>query len=263
MDSVFKLGMFHWFGYVMHIKERLNLLKATGYDRVLLWWEDEYYPEVTERFSFVSLVKSYGLEVENVHLPDENSDIFWSGDESARISYLGTVLRQMEECKQHGVEKVVMHVNTRNVTATDMSHGFKTFERITHLAEDLKLKVAVENTSKTEYIRHILDSFPSDYLGLCYDSSHDFIEGESKGDILNRYKHRLFGVHLSDNDGVSDLHRIPGSGVVDFAAVVDSIKLTDCDCLAMEVFPSQAEKTMSAEQFLKVARESIKNVANL
>ena len=135
--------------------------------------------------------------------------------------------------------------------------GYKSFEKIIHEAEDIKLKVAIENTRMLDYMEFILEEFNSDYAGLCYDSSHDFINGQSCGAILEKWKDRLFCVHLSDCDGIGDKHWIPSKGLVDWEKIIGIIKGTDCNRFSMETYPDESEKELSSLEFIKKARESI------
>ena len=54
-----------------------------------------------------------------------------------------------------------------------------------------------------------------DYVGLCYDSGHGNLAGDGL-DQLERFKDRLITVHLHDNDGTGDQHRLPFTGMVDW-----------------------------------------------
>lgn len=250
-----KTGIFNWFGYVLPISERLQLIKETGFDNVMLWWEDEDYPNFIDKKSFVSLAKEFGLGVDNIHLPYEDCNFLWSDNEFDRLFHVNEFIKYLDGCKSSGAEKIVMHTNRNNLSGVDYKNGYKSFEKIISFAEDIKIKVAIENTRKFHYTEFVLKEFDSRYLGFCYDSSHDFINGESKGEILNKWKNRLFCVHLSDNDGEDDRHWLPRKGIVDFKTVVNTIKTTSCDSLSMEVYPSGEEKELSPAEFLKRAYE--------
>lgn len=251
-----KAGIFNWFGYVLPIAERLELIRKAGFDNVMLWWEDEDYPYFRDKKTFVSLAKEFGLGVDNIHLPYEDCNLLWSDNASDREAYVNTVIKYLEGCKSSGAEKVVMHTNRTSISKVAFQNGYKSFEKIINFAEDIKIKIAVENTKKFEYTEFVLNEFDSNYLGFCYDSSHDFINGESKGLILNKWKDRLFCVHLSDNDGIDDKHWLPKKGIVDFKSIVNTIKTTTCDSLSMEVYPSEEEKNLSPAEFLKLAYEA-------
>jgi len=250
-----KSGIFNWFGYVLPIEDRLKMIKEAGFDNVMLWWEDEDYPYFRDKKNFVSLAKEFGLGVDNIHLPYEDCNLLWSDKTSEREAHVNEVIKYLEGCKSSGAEKVVLHTNRSSLSDVDYKNGYKSFDKIINFAEDIKIKVAVENTRKFNYTEFILNEFNSKYLGFCYDSSHDFIDGESKGEILNKWKNRLFCVHLSDNDGTDDKHWLPRKGIVDFKSIVSTIKTTSCDSLSMEVYPSEEEKKLSPVEFLKIAYE--------
>lgn len=61
------LGIFAWFGYEMPLKESLRLIKATGFDQVLLWW-GEFEGDIP-LLKQPETVRRLGLEVENAHAP--------------------------------------------------------------------------------------------------------------------------------------------------------------------------------------------------
>ena len=103
----------------------------------------------------------------------------------------------------------------------------------------------------------MLKEFNSDYIGFCYDSSHDFVDGESKGEILDKWKNRLFSVHLSDNDGLCDRHWIPGKGHVDWDRIIPIIKKTGCKSFSMEAYPFEEEKELAPSDFLMKARDNL------
>lgn len=248
-----KTGIFNWFGYVLPIEERLKLIKEANFDNVMLWWEDETYPQFKDKKNFVTLAKEYGLGVDNIHLPYEDCNKFWSDSTTERNQYVDSVLKWLEECKESGADKAVMHTNRGSISNLSYTNGYKSFEKIVLFAEDIRIKVAVENVKKFEFTDFILKEFKSNYLGFCYDSSHDFINGESKGEILKKWKDRLFCVHLSDNDGLDDRHWLPKKGHVDFKVIINIIKETSCDSLSMEVYPYKEEKNLAPAEFLKLA----------
>jgi len=64
-------------------------------------------------------------------------------------------------------------------------------------------------------IEWILDRYDPAAMGLCYDSGHGNLVPGSL-DWLERLRGRLISVHLHDNDGSGDQHRLPFSGTVDW-----------------------------------------------
>ena len=251
-----KIGIFNWYGYVEPFEKRVEQIKKAGYDHLMLWWEDESYPKHIDRRDFIKIVKSYDLNLDNIHLPSEGINTLWS-DGMDRIKKVDEIRKWMDECKESGAETVVLHPTNGIGITLNNSMGYKSFEKIVYEAEDIKLKVAIENTRMLNYLEFIFEEFKSDFAGLCYDSSHDFINGQSCGDILEKWKHRLFCVHLSDCDGIDDWHWIPGKGIVDWNKIIPIIKESDCKRFSMETYPYESEKELTSLEFIEKAREGI------
>ena len=251
-----KIGIFNWYGYVEPFEKRVEQIKKVGYDHLMLWWEDESYPEFIDRRDFIKIVKSFDLSLENIHLPSEGINSLWV-DGTERNKKVDEIRKWMDECRESGAETVVLHATSGIGIPLDYSMGYKSFEKIIYEAEAIKLKVAIENIRMLNYLEFIFQEFKSDYAGLCYDSSHDFIDGQSCGNILEKLKDRLFCVHLSDCDGIDDKHWVPGKGIVDWEKIIAIIKGAGCNKISMEIYPDKSEKALSSIEFIKRAKEAI------
>ena len=252
----YNTGIFNWFGYVMPMEERLCSIKKAGFDSTMLWWEDEYWPRDIDKSSFVKMADSCGLKVDNYHLPYESTNLLFSRESTLRNRYVTQVMQQMEGCKAAGAERVVMHIADRTDTAPDTASMLKSMETIVRQAENIGIKIAAENTHYFKQIDILLQEIDSPYLGLCYDTSHDFVQGQSKGALLTKHRSRLMCVHISDNDFVEDRHWLPGNGLIPFKSFIDTVKDSGC-CMSMEVYPSEQEKSLSPEEFLQKAYAAI------
>jgi len=111
-----------------------------------------------------------------------------------------------------------------------------------------------------QYAEFILKEIESPNAGFCYDSSHDFVNGQSRGAILEKWNHKLMAVHLSDNDGLYDRHWIPGKGHVDWKKITGILKQTPIKSFSMETFPSQERKQMQPAEFLEKAKNCLETV---
>jgi sugar phosphate isomerase/epimerase len=252
-------GIFHWYGFVQPFEERIKLIKESGYNNIMLWWEDEVYPRFIDKKDFIKIIKSYDLNLDNVHFPFDNINSLWL-EGNDRHTKVDEIKRWMNECRECGAETVVLHSTNGDNIALSNSIGYRSFEEISKEAENIKLRVALENTQMMHYLDFILHEIKSDFVGLCYDSSHDFINGQSCGDILDKWKDILFCVHLSDCDGINDKHWIPGKGIVDWGKIINIIKTTNCNSFSMETYPSDLEKELKPDEFLIKARNSLLKV---
>ena len=122
------------------------------------------------------------------------------------------------------------------------------------IARQKKVRIAVEN-GDFRTLRRLLDAYPPDYLGLCYDCGHGNMIPDGL-DHLDSLKDRLISVHLHDNDGEGDQHNLLFTGTVDWprlAAIMASSSYAKC--VSMEVVMRNAD-TDSEEEFLKRACET-------
>ena len=256
----YKTGIFHWFGYILPFEERIKLIEQAGYDYVMLWWEDEYYPYILNRMEFNHILGYYDLKLDNVHLPFENINHLWSENSTERNNHVELVKRWLNECKNCGTETVVIHAVQGADNIFDYSLGYDSFKKIIKEAENIDIRVAVENTQMFQYAEFILKEIESPNAGFCYDSSHDFVNGQSRGAILEKWKHKLMAVHLSDNDGLYDRHWIPGKGHVDWNKVIGILKKDNIKSFSMETYPYEEEKQMQPAEFLEKAKNCLETV---
>jgi len=104
---------------------------------------------------------------------------------------------------------------------------YESLEKIQKYAEDHKVKVGAENLfpfgdepeisllSTPSEIFKFLEYFrENDHVGLLLDLGHivissnyyDFDKDELVDDLIKKYLHKIFGIHLSGNDGEVDKH---------------------------------------------------------
>jgi sugar phosphate isomerase/epimerase len=131
--------------------------------------------------------------------------------------------------------------------------GLRAICELVARAEQLGIIVAVENTRSPLHSDFVLSGIASPHLGLCYDSSHDFISGHSPCALLKKWGNRLVTTHLSDNEGTTDDHYIPGDGRIDWKAVQAAFPSTQySSALLLEVVP-RASDGMTPQEFVRRA----------
>jgi len=89
---------------------------------------------------------------------------------------------------------------------------------------------------------------------MCYDSGHgNTIKSNGTGkEMLRRFGHRLMALHLHDNDGSGDQHRLPFDGNVDWPSLMRQIEaLGYKGPTTLEMGGPYPELT--AEEFLRAA----------
>ena len=218
-DSQRKLGVFIWFGYQIPIPERLQRIRETGFETVLHSWDDSFKEQDGfSREEQVALIRKAGLEIENAHLQFRTINDLWLDTQDGQAVFEG-YLADMDSLARHEIPVAVLHPTTGKTPPPISDTGMRRIRALVERAEKRGVRIAMENVRKNEYLVHILDSIASPMLGLCYDSGHDLIWSAVPYALLDRYKDRLFAVHLHDNRGQNDDHLAPGEGIINWEIV--------------------------------------------
>ncbi|MPW26605.1 TIM barrel protein [Alkalibaculum sp. M08DMB] len=247
-----KKCIFSWFGFIIPLPERLRLIKESNFDATCLWWEDETYPKIIKVDDMPNIVRDNGLSIDNIHCPYKDINKLWSHHKSERESVVDTYYKYIDACTKHNISNMVMHVTDEGFICERTSLGVESFLLLAKRAEENGINIAIENTRDMDIVDHILTEIKSNHLGLCYDSSHDWIYGQSEGELLEKWKHRLFCTHLSDNDRLDDRHWIVGDGEIVWDKIIANIINADIDYITMELMSSK-EQISDPKIFLNTA----------
>ncbi|NTW71502.1 MAG: sugar phosphate isomerase/epimerase [Eubacteriaceae bacterium] len=254
-----KKSIFSWFGYYIPLPERLRLISDAGFHGASLWWEDEIWPDLIEKEKMPHVVRETGLFLENIHTPYKDVNELWSPQESIRDNVVKRYKNYLDECSHFEIPIMVMHCTDENSEENVIAAGLESFNDLARYAEKSGVKIAIENTRDGHIVDRLLEEFNSPFLGMCYDSSHDWLENQSKGELLLKWHKRLFTTHLSDNDLKGDRHWIPGDGEVDFLLIAKLLEKSDLEYIHMEL-ASSAMKIEDPAEFLSIAMNRIDGI---
>lgn len=210
------LGIYAGFGFRVPFDDRLRLIRDAGFGATALWWEEKNPQIRAIRDRAPDLIRRAGLYLDNVHVPYFACRELWSANVAERREAVDLHESWIEDCARHGIPRMVMHVSLGTSTPEPSECGLESFWRLTDRGADAGVTIAIENTHEDRYIRFLMERIDSPALQLCFDTSHDQLYASVPGALLERWKHRLGALHLSDTDGRRDRHWLPGEGVVDF-----------------------------------------------
>lgn len=254
-----KTGIHDWFGYRIDNEERFKLIREAGFNSVLFWWGDEYADYVGDKNFLPGLARNAGLEIENVHAPFYKTNLIWTESVDAE-DIVKRYAQCIIDCSNHNIPTVVIHLTNGDTPPPPTLLGIDRIKYLVDLAEKKNVNIALENLKRPEYLQFVFQNIQSGRLGFCYDSGHE--NCYSKGtDLLSMYGNKLMALHLHDNDGTGDQHRIPGEGTINWDIVVRKIKKTTYrGAVTLEVTNEFSEmySDISAQEFLKAANEKIK-----
>lgn len=255
------ISIYSWFGFNIPMEERYRMMKRVGFDTTFIWWGDEYADIDGPKEDHPEIARRNGLHIENVHLPFENANELWIDSLEADAVIKGYTLG-IEKCADCNIPTAVLHLTSGNNPPAFSAIGLDRIKRLVELAERKAVNIALENLRKPEYLDFIFSNVQSERLGFCYDSGHEncFTKGT---DMLAQYGSKLMALHLHDNDGTYDQHRIPGEGKIDWNLVSRKIKATGYGgAIALEVTNefSQYRGKETPEEFLQRAYEAVTTI---
>ena len=193
------------------------------------WCTDFVYSKV-EVDEIEKWFKDLNLQLLDLHGsvgPEKN---WFSAKEYERKAGVELVINRLEMTAQLGGGSVIMHTGSM---AND-SQLRKSLDELEPVANKLNVKIAVENGS-FNYLSTLFADYSPDFLGLCYDSGHANMEKNGM-DRLEELKDRLCSIHLHDNNGTGDEHKIPFSGTVNWMKLADIIARSSYKkCPSLEV----------------------------
>ncbi len=152
--------------------------------------------------------------------------------------------RRVELAAALDADCIVLHPAEMPPEASEAATFETTVRRLEQLrpvAERRGIRIAVENVyvrpPSAEFLERIFDRFDTSYVGFCFDSGHALMTNRMH--LLPTFAERLFALHLHDNDGVTDQHRIPGEGSIDWSMVIDALSTSPYEGpLTLEVIKS-------------------------
>jgi sugar phosphate isomerase/epimerase len=265
-DDLNRFGMFSWFGYPMPFEDRLELIKGAGFSATGFWLGPEEELAGKGKADLLpDIIRSRGLFLDYVHAPDIGCNDVWSESEARRGEWRRVYRSYVDLCERHSIPFLVMHVSQSKGEQSESptEEGLSAMMDFVKAAEDSSVKIAVENTMQPALLDLIFSHIQSDYLGFCYDTSHDFLYSTKPGALLKRWGHRLLVTHLGDNDGVHDCHWLPGLGILNWEEIMRWFPTkTYQGSLTLEVFPKDQENE-PAPDFIASAYQSIERLYNL
>ena len=252
-------GIFAWYGYFDDYRKRVERIRNAGFDGLMLWWEDEIGDWPITRFEMARRANEAELKVFNIHMAGTDDNAIWSSDRATREHHLKAFYQTMEEIAGLGYHNLVMHLCEKGDVPSPGIDLLHSIEALLPAAEANKMTLSLENTWRADYLEYVWQAFPGvKELGFCFDSSHANLKDQFY--LLENHGGRLSALHLSDNDGSADQHRLPFDGDIDFENKVLPF-LTDNDVpFTMELI-ADPKQYPDEEEFLRTAYQRITELA--
>lgn len=217
-------------------------------------WNTDFLYARCEIDQIAAWLKEYNLAMLDLH-GSMGVEKNWSVAEPyRRRAGVELVANRLEMTARLGGRAVVMHGGRG---PREMLR--RSLDELVPIARSLGVRIAMEN-GDWPLLQDILPDYPADSVGLCYDSGHGNLQPGAL-DLLAAFKDRLIAVHLHDNDGLADQHRLPFTGTVNWpvlATIFGSSAYTGCLTLesSRRYEPVDNEAEFLAQAFLRGNRFS-------
>jgi sugar phosphate isomerase/epimerase len=184
-----------------------------------------YHPSEIEQIA--RWLQEYHLILSDLHGSQGQEKDWTHLEEYRRRAGVQLVANRIEMTARLGGDAVVMHMFPEALepaaNAAYWRQCWKTFDELEPVCRRHNIRLAIENVGPAEpacaycfdTIGMVFARYAPDYLGLCYDCGHGNFAKDGL-DQLDRYKDRLTVIHLHDNDGTRDQHKLPFLGTVDW-----------------------------------------------
>ena len=138
-------------------------------------------------------------------------------------------------CHALGAKALVLHLGVNPLLPESALDGWldtsvKTWEPIIDMAEQMGLTIRLENmfVPAPKFLVSLKERLESEAVKICFDIGHFTIfSNTSLKYWLDEIGDHIEEVHLSDNNGIEDIHLILGRGKVDFRSFFDELSARD------------------------------------
>lgn len=207
-----KISIATSFQYDIPFVQQILLIAKAGFSHISLGVRPEHsgYLDGRRRTELKACLSDHGLAVDSVHARG-------LGDPGAAVQASETAIAAAEL----GASCVVAHVGPFHCHPEESEQRIESVISTCHalvpVMQETGIVFALENVMPgpaTDLVRRALHKLDPGMFGLCYDSSHDQIDGPRPFDLIDEFKERIFTVHLSDRIKAHVDHVIPGEGFI-------------------------------------------------
>lgn len=241
-------------------EDTINSIKLAGFDGVFVQWYDKDWHFTQQQQ--VDLCKKLGLKIFFAHLGYKGINDIWLEGENGDV-LVKNYIRNLNECKLNGIDMVCMHLTSKSAAPKPSELGVKRIQLIVDHAEKLGIKVAFENTKIFGYIEYVLDRIKNKNAGVCYDAGHCHCHFNDKFS-WQKFKNKIFAIHLHDNDQSDDQHLLPFEGTIDWQELVNHLNNANYNGpVILESCYRNQYLNMSLLDFYKLSLKKAKEIYNL
>ncbi len=192
------------------------------------WDTDKIIPK-DEIKSIGQLLKEREIRMVDIHGSEGKKDYWLSEVSDTRKAGIELVRNRIEMASILGAGTVVMHIPSEKDEGFSWGVVDNAINSLMPSLEKYNITLAFENLfgkekngkiihENTDTLVNIFKKYKTPRIGMCLDSGHQNMTGGgySQDSPINQFKDRIVALHLHDNDGKADEHKIPRTGTVNW-----------------------------------------------
>lgn len=201
--------------------ETIDTVIESGFKNIFIQWYNRNW-EISQEEQ-LDYIKRKNLNIIFAHLGYDHINDFWSEDEEIGMNLVEGYKKDFDICHKNNINLVIMHTQAKLDAPKYNEYGLKRFQELADYAQSLGLRIAIENTKLPGYLDYLIDNIKNENFGICFDVGHYHVHFKDQFDF-DKFKNRIFAVHLHDNDQSDDQHLLPFDGTLDWQAALKHLK---------------------------------------
>lgn len=261
---MFQVGIASWTCETDRAVDALRRIARHGFRQVELWCNYAHLdPRLGEDVTMVrEVLEEEGVRAVSLHAPFEfrgeklSTEAVWEVWEELMARVLETA--QLLEVGFLVVHPVLLCV------PSDPRHGERevvacqepSLKKVARSAGGRGIRIALENLRRKSTpafadMRRLVEltrRLGEDNVGICLDTGHCLASGLDPLREVDDCASQVYSFHLHENDGVEDLHWVPGKGWVDWPRFFDKLRKVNYDgSLILEVWGDKNAEDVMVE----------------
>lgn len=175
------------------------------------------------------IASDLGLKIPNWHLTQTSP---FNESCNLKREWIEDIELSIEKGAAIGAVNHVLHWHNRfndrrnDCLWGDVVNGLVEYARrlnVRLLMETVPHKASNERYVPASEIIEFVVKYPPEQLSVCLDINHSNLQ-EHLDDVISLLEKRLISIHVSDNDGISEKHWLPGQGIINFPSLLKSLR---------------------------------------
>ena len=277
------------FSKIEDIESCLREIAEAGFSHIhwCFEWTGDYYYSKAEMYQIREWMEKYGLKAKSLHASNGSNcgdakqkghyrKDYTSEMELNRIAGRELIENRVELAHIIGATEIVLHMylpfldfqNKPESKEVFYRQVLRSLDELEPFCKERKVRICIENLFEApgelqlEQFDLLFARYPKEFLGFCLDTGHaNLVWGDSFIEVLaERYKDRLFSIHMHDNKGwgdepgCGDAHRLPGEGNIDWKRLMGVLRTSVYELPWILEVKKPAEEDTAA--YLKRAKEA-------